>query len=125
MGSIGNPYMNNLTNLKTPQGTMIFSDSKISPLTYDGSKVMEVNFGDWQTDNNLIGIKEIDVQDIVTTQPYVQSGKLSKFGGAIDTSDVPVLQIDDKYYVADGNHRIVSNVLAGKTKVKVKVYKKG
>lgn len=116
-------YKTAVEQLTTPKGELIFADSKISPLTYDGSQIMKVNFGGWQKQENLVGVQEIPVKDIVTTQPYVQSNKLLNFGGPIDTSEVPVLQIGDKYYVADGNHRVVSNVLAGKKRVRVKVYR--
>lgn len=116
-------YKAAVEQLTTPKGELIFADSKISPLTYDGSQIMKVNFGGWQKQENLVGVQEIPVKDIVTTQPYVQSNKLLNFGGPIDTSEVPVLQIGDKYYVADGNHRVVSNVLAGKKRVRVKVYR--
>lgn len=125
MGSIGgNSYIRNLESLTIPKQPATFPDSRNTPLTYDNSRLMEVNFGDWRTPDNFKGIQEIDVSNIVTTQPFVQLGKLTRFGSAIDTSDVPVLQIGDKYYVADGNHRIVSNVLSGRHKVRVSVYRR-
>lgn len=118
-------YRTAVEQLITPKGELMFADSKVSPLAYDGSKLMEVNFGGWQKQENLVGVQEISVQDVITTQPYVQANKLLNFGGPIDTSEVPVLKIGNKYYVADGNHRIVSNVLAGRKRVRVSVYRKG
>lgn len=118
-------YKTAVEQLITPKGELIFADSRVSPLAYDGSKLMEVNFGDWRKPENFEGVQEISVENIITTQPYVQSNKLLNFGGPIDTSEVPVLQIGNKYYVADGNHRIVSNMLAGRKRVRVSVYRKG
>ena len=118
-----NSYEKAIDNLQTPKES-VFSDSKISPLAYDGSKLMEVNFGDWRTPENDKGIHEVNISDIVTTQPNVQSGKLKNFKGNIDTSDVALLKIDEKYYVPDGNHRIVASLLKGQKKIRVRVYER-
>ena len=100
----------------------MFSDAKVSPLAYDGSKVMKVAFGNWKTDDNFKGVQEVPVSKIVSVQPYVQSHKLLGFDGDIDTSTVSVLKIGDKFYLGDGNHRIVTAFLRGNKKVNVKVY---
>lgn len=121
MGSTGstNSYANKIQALARGE---VFSDSKTSPLNYDNSKLNEVAFRDWQTDENFVGVQSVNVSDIVTVQPNVQANKLLSFNSPVDTSTVSVLKIGDKYYLGDGNHRIVAAYLKGNEKVKVKVY---
>ena len=81
-----------------------------------------MNQTNWQNNDNFKGIQTININDIYTTQPYVQANKLKSFKGNIDTTNVPVLKIGNKYYVSDGNHRVVASMLKGKKSIKVKVY---
>lgn len=102
----------------------VFEDSKETPLKYDDTYLMDVNFGNWKTEKNYKGLKEIRIDEIVTTQPFVQANKLKRFEKDVNTEDVCVLKMNDKYYLGDGNHRIVASYLKGKKTVKVRVYEK-
>lgn len=116
-------YSNKVDALRNASNTP-FPDSKETPLEYNKNRLMEVSFGDWKDKKeNFLGVKEVDISKIVTVQPYVQANKLKKFKGSVDTSDIKLLKIGNKYYVGDGNHRIVASYLQGKKKVKVQVYK--
>ena len=121
----GGSFQAQVDALQAPSGTMIFPDDRLTPLPYDGSRMMEVVFGDWQKPENFVGVQSVSVDDIVATQPHVQANKLLRLGAnPIDTSNVALLQIGNKYYLGDGNHRVVSAILQGKRSLNVRVYRR-
>lgn len=122
-GGGGGSFAARVNALQVPSKPATFSDSRVSPLAYDKSKLMDVAFGGWREDKNFVGLQDVKISDIISVQPYVQANKLLSFKHPIDTTSVGVLQIGDKFYLGDGNHRIVAALLSGKKKVKVRVYR--
>lgn len=118
----GGAYNKAIDALETPKDSMVFQDSKVSPIKYDGDKLMKVAFGNWD-ETSKGTLEDVPVSSLRTVQPYVQANKLRNMPKDISTEDVHVLQIGNNYYIKDGNHRVSSKILRGKKTVRVRVYK--
>jgi len=82
-----------------------------------------VNFELWGEASHLDGglkelisslpIEEVKIENIIPTQTFVSKERLAQ--GVKPEQDLPLLiKWNNKYYVEDGHHRIILNVLSGK-----------
>lgn len=113
-------------NSLQPAQNGMFSNAVINPIPYAGKEIMSKTFLNqdrWY--DNKIGTVSIEISKLETIQPYVQRGNLiKKLNQEISlTKDIPVVEIDGRYILQDGNHTVSIAKLSGKKKIEVTMYK--
>lgn len=106
---------------------------KQNPLIDNGTSQGRLKAGslDWQmTDAEREGgiVNIVNIKNVSTTQPFVVTSALKN---AIEnsmshtySSDYPVgIQVGDKVYLVDGNHRAVTALLRGCSEIKIRIIK--
>ena len=96
----------------------------VNPIPYAGKDMLYKTFlsqDRWY--NNYVGEREIDIEQLETVQPIVQRGVLlRKIDSSNDTSSIPVVSIEGRYIMQDGNHTVAMAMLKGKKTIRVKLY---
>lgn len=67
----------------------------------------------------------LNVRDIFPTQDNLTIKNLELVKGVSQNTDAYLCEVDGKYYVLDGHHRIAMNILRGFDKIKAFIYSDG
>jgi FKBP-type peptidyl-prolyl cis-trans isomerase 2 len=88
------------------------------------SKLVE-EAGVYLREENDLGIQEVRLSELYTTQLRVMEGRLVSMVndnvtlGATSTQEITVVLVDGKYVIIDGNHRLTLAKLYGNKSLKV------
>ena len=87
---------------------------------------IDIQLSDDEREKGIVDV--INMSDISSTQPFVVTSAvknaIEKSTSHSYSSDYPVgIQVDDKVYLIDGNHRAVTALLRGAKKIKVRIVK--
>ena len=102
---------------------------EIIPIDYITLRIKHVMWAVVKTQNRLWNIEDIKIKDVVTFQSFLHKKTMNKMK-AIDLDNLDqfsilpvVFNIGNKFCIYDGNHRLATAKLSGRTSLKMNVIK--
>jgi len=108
-------YKNKSTLPKIPAGNVF--QNNVSDLPFDTRLAADDYF------ENNSNIRSIDINKIYPTQKNINLNNLKQVNKKIDSYPT-LIEIDGKYYVTDGHHRISRDILSGDKSVLANIFNK-